>query len=187
MGNVKRYRFKTLPNTPILKSESPEERRSLQEGLEVDLDPNGMMEVILVDDLADLEWEIRRFRRCKATILNMNLPDALLGLVRHLKSPFTKKPYDRQEAEELENLCRRWFTDEDEEAREEVAALLREHKLDESAVEAEAYRRCSAELEVVDRLIGGLEGRRNKALACLAAYRASFRVQPGVRRLGTGV
>jgi hypothetical protein len=62
--------------------------------------------------------------------------------------------------------------------------LLRSHgspisrfDLDESAIEAEAVRRSSSELEVLDRMLTSLESRRNKALGCVAEYRASLAQQ----------
>src|SRR5215471_13512580 len=46
--------------------------------------------------------------------------------------------------------------------------------LDESAIEAEAIRKSSADLELLDRMLSSLESRRNKALGCVAEYRASL-------------
>src|SRR5947209_19401387 len=44
----------------------------------------------------------------------------------------------------------------------------------ESAIEAEAIRKSSSDLELLDRMLTSLESRRNKALACVAEYRASL-------------
>jgi 5'-deoxynucleotidase YfbR-like HD superfamily hydrolase len=104
----------------------------------------------------------------------MNLPSALESLIRHLKTPVSKMlPQEKDDAEEL---SRRWFSDP--EAREEVSALLREIGLDESAVEAEAIRISFDVLDALDGMLTSLEGRRNKALACLVGYRASLMPQP---------
>jgi len=46
--------------------------------------------------------------------------------------------------------------------------------LDESAIEAEAIRASSSDLEVLDRMLTSLESRRNKALCCVAEYRATL-------------
>jgi len=50
-------------------------------------------------------------------------------------------------------------------------------KLDESAIEAEAIRRSSSDLELLDRMLTSLESRRDKALGCVAEYRASLAQQ----------
>jgi hypothetical protein len=67
---------------------------------------------------------------------------------------------------------RAWFTDQ--EAKKRVSELLSRVKLDESAIEAEAIRRSSSDLELLDRMLTSLESRRNKALGCVAEYRASL-------------
>src|SRR5262249_55774752 len=46
--------------------------------------------------------------------------------------------------------------------------------IDESAIEAEAVRRSSSDLELLDRMLTSLESRRDKALGCVAEYRVSL-------------
>jgi hypothetical protein len=59
-------------------------------------------------------------------------------------------------------------------AKKQVSETLSRFDLDESAIEAEAIRKSSAELELLDRMVSSLESRRNKALGCVAEYRASL-------------
>ena len=61
--------------------------------------------------------------------------------------------------------------------RSRFSEILSGFDLDESAIEAEAIRRSSADLEVLDRMLTSLESRRNKALGCIAEYRASLAQQ----------
>jgi hypothetical protein len=69
--------------------------------------------------------------------------------------------------------------------------ILSRFDLDESAIEAEAIRRSSADLELLDRMLTSLESRRNKALGCVAEYRASLahQLQKSAERIidGKGV
>jgi hypothetical protein len=74
--------------------------------------------------------------------------------------------------DEAEALAHAWFTDQ--EAKKQVSETLSRFDLDESAIEAEAIRRSSSELELLDRMLTSLESRRNKALGCVAEYRASL-------------
>jgi hypothetical protein len=76
---------------------------------------------------------------------------------------------------EAQTLAQAWFTDQ--EAKKEVSEILSRFDLDESAIEAEAVRRSSSDLEVLDRMLTSLESRRNKALGCVAEYRASLAQQ----------
>jgi hypothetical protein len=77
--------------------------------------------------------------------------------------------------DEAQTLAQSWFTDQ--EAKKQVSEILSGFDLDESAIEAEAIRRSSSDLEVLDRMLTSLESRRNKALGCVAEYRASLAQQ----------
>jgi hypothetical protein len=69
-------------------------------------------------------------------------------------------------------LARDWFSDP--KVKEQIAGLLREFKLDETAIEAEAFRKSADDLERIDRLMASSEARRDKALVCIAQYRGDF-------------
>ena len=70
------------------------------------------------------------------------------------------------------DLTRRWFSDG--EAREEVRTLLRRFNLDETAIEAEAISRAGWRVANLEKRQAALEARRDKALACIARFRADF-------------
>jgi hypothetical protein len=76
---------------------------------------------------------------------------------------------------EAQALAQAWFTDK--EAKNQISELLSRFELDESAIEAEAIRRSSSDLELLDRMLTSLESRRDKALGCIAEYRASLAPQ----------
>ena len=59
-------------------------------------------------------------------------------------------------------------------AKRKSQQLLEEFQLDETAIEAEAVRCSSDQLEQLDRLLASLESRRNKALRCVAEYRGGL-------------
>jgi hypothetical protein len=83
--------------------------------------------------------------------------------------------YEYDVEDEAEALAQAWFTDQ--EAKKRVSELLSRMELDESAIEAEAIRRSSSDLELLDRMLTSLESRRDKALGCVAQYRASLAQQ----------
>ena len=80
--------------------------------------------------------------------------------------------YEYEVEDEAQALAQSWFTDQ--EAKKQVSETLSRFDLDESAIEAEAIRRSSSDLELLDRMLTSLESRRNKALGCVAEYRASL-------------
>ena len=159
-----------LRKRPVLNSESTDEFDAIYEALEREIKPRGPIERMYTDDISVILWEILRLRRCKTAIINAAYRAALECLLKQ----FLKLPDQPDYAvrEEAERRAARWFTDQT--AKDEVTELLARFGLDDSAIEAEAVRRCAADLERLDRLITSLESRRNKALRCIGEYRDGF-------------
>jgi len=159
-----------LPKSPLLITESADEFDALRDAFEREIKPHGIIEQIYVHDISSIVWEILRLRRCKAVIINSAFRSALQNLLKQL----LREPgqYEYEVVDEAEALAQAWFTDQ--EAKKRVSELLSRVELDESAIEAEAIRRSSSDLELLDRMLTSLESRRNKALGCVAEYRASL-------------
>jgi hypothetical protein len=159
-----------LPKLPLLITESADEFDGLRDAFEREIEPRGIIEQMYVHDISSLVWEILRLRRCKVVIINSAFRSALEHLlVQLLKGP---GQYDYEVEDKAQALAHAWFTDQ--EARKQVLEILSRFDLDESAIEAEAIRKSSSELELLDRMLTSLESRRNKALGCVAEYRASL-------------
>ena len=166
----RRNELALLPKSPLLITESADEFDALRDAFEQEIEPRGIIEQMYVHDICSLVWEILRLRRCKVVIINSAFRSAL----EHLLTQLLKEPgqYDHDVEDEAQALAHAWFTDQ--EAKKQVSEILSEFKLDESAIEAEAIRRSSSDLELLDRMLTSLESRRNKALGCIAEYRASL-------------
>jgi hypothetical protein len=173
-----------LAKPSLLITESADEFDALHKALEQDIKPRGVIEHIFVADISSIIWEILRLRRCQAAIINAAFCTALEQLLeRLLPGPFGwSEKLTRDEAKsrgkawypdaDAKTLPPAWFTDR--EAKKEVAQILGQFQLDESAIEAEAIRTVSADLEQLDRMLTSLESRRNKALRCIGEYRDSL-------------
>jgi hypothetical protein len=159
-----------LPKLPLLITESADEFDALRDAFEQDIKPHGIIEQMYVHDISSIVWEILRLRRCKAVIINSAFRSALENLLKQL----LREPgqYEYEVEDEAEALAQAWFTDQ--EAKKRISELLSRVELDESAIEAEAIRRSSSDLELLDRMLTSLESRRNKALGCVVEYRASL-------------
>jgi tRNA(Glu) U13 pseudouridine synthase TruD len=157
-----------LPKLPLLITESADEFDALRDAFEQDIKPHGIIEQIYVHDISSIVWEILRLRRCKAVIINAAFRGALENLLEQLLRQENEDPFEVKD--EAQALAQAWFTDQ--EVKKQVSELLSRVKLDESAIEAEAIRRSSSDLELLDRMLTSLESRRNKALGCVAEYRA---------------
>src|SRR6266550_7946187 len=162
-----------LPKLPLLITESADEFDALRDAFEQEIKPRGIIEHMYVHDISSIVWEILRLRRCKVVIINLALRSALQSLLKQL----LRQPgqYEYEVEDEAQTLAQSWFTDQ--EAKKQVSEILSRFDLDESAIEAEAIRRSSSDLEVLDRMLTSLESRRDKALGCVAEYRASLAQQ----------
>jgi hypothetical protein len=159
-----------LPKLPLLITESADEFDALRDAFEQEIKPRGIIEHMYVHDISSIVWEILRLRRCKVVIINSAFRSALQNLLKQvLRQP---GQYEHDVEGEAQILAQSWFTDQ--EAKKQVSEILSGFDLDESAIEAEAIRRSSSDLEVLDRMLASLETRRNKALGCVAEYRASL-------------
>src|SRR5215467_7319275 len=159
-----------LPKLPLLITESPDEFDAVRDAFEREIKPRGIIEQMYVHDVSSIVWEILRLRRCKVVIINSAFRSALQTLLRQLLRQPGQSEYDV--GDEAEALAQAWFTHQ--EAKKQVSEILAGFDLDESAIEAEAIRRSSSDLELLDRMLTSLESRRNKALGCVAEYRASL-------------
>jgi len=169
----RRNELALLPKLPLLITESADEFDALRDAFEQEIKPRGIIEHMYVHDMSSIVWEILRLRRCKVNIVNAAFRSAL----QHLLAQFLREPgpFENYLGDESEELAQKWFTNK--EVKKRVSDILNRFQLDESAIEAEAIRRSSADLELIDRMLTSLESRRNKALGCVAEYRASLAQQ----------
>src|SRR6266478_8910446 len=166
----RRNELALLPKSPLLITETADEFDALRDAFEQEIRPRGIIEQMYVHDICSIVWEILRLRRCKVVIINSALRSALGNLlVQLLRHP---RGYEHDVRDEAQTLAHAWFTDQ--EAKKQVSETLSRFDLDEFAIEAEAIRKSSADLELLDRMLTSLESRRNKALGCVAEYRASL-------------
>jgi hypothetical protein len=167
---MRRNELALLPKLPLLITESADEFDALRDAFEQEIKPRGIIEQMYVHDICSIVWEILRLRRCKVIIINSAFRSALQNLLKQLSR--LPGQYEYQVEGEAEAPAHSWFTDQ--EAKKQVSEILSRFDLDESAIEAEAIRRSSSDLELLDRMLTSLESRRDKALGCVAQYRASL-------------
>jgi hypothetical protein len=164
----------------LLITESPDEFEMRRKELCEEVQPKGVIERNYVDDIAYLTWDILRFRRWKADIINTALVDALAGLLTHLQPrPDEGEFLELVQMEQLlahqrkaKALAHAWF--DDEKAQTKVANLLQKYGLDVTALEAEAFRLRAEDLERCERLQAAAEIRRDKALRFVSKLRKKF-------------
>ena len=154
--------------TPVLITESVDEFVALRSALYDEIEPNGAIEQGFVEDLAAAMWEIMRLLRIKTEIVNGAFCKALKNILEQVWSEDFEDYLERSRA--IEDLAWQWLGN-DSDAKAKVSELLGQHQLDETAIEAESFRMRVQELETLDRMLGLLEGRREKLITGIAAYR----------------
>jgi hypothetical protein len=155
---------KLPPSSSLLVTESRDAFNGMRRALNHEMKPRGIIEEMYVAELGDLLWEILRLRRCKLAIINSGFRAAVAIVLMRLRNP----DYTRIDGE-AQDYAEAWFFHP--KGKEQVAELLSQYGLDESAIEAEAMRQSGADLDLLDRMLASLESRRTKALRCLAEYR----------------
>jgi hypothetical protein len=166
-----RQRLALEKPSPVLITESAEEFLSLHDALKDELKPHGTVEEFMVEEMAALMWEIRRYRRTKTNILNSAYRSALGNLLRSV----CREPGLAVFGEEGE-LAHQWFGN-DQNAKQVVLQKLAYFGLDEHAIEAEAMRSRAPDLEKFDRLLASREWRLDKALLSFTEFRGGLRRQ----------
>ena len=101
-----RQRLALEKPSPVLITESADEFLSLHDALKDELKPHGTVEEFMVEEMAALMWEIRRYRRTKTNILNSAYRSALGNLLRSV----CREPGLAVFAiDEKEELAHQWF------------------------------------------------------------------------------
>lgn len=159
-----------LRGAPLLLTESKAEFDRIRDALNEEIKPRGVLEQMYVEDVAYLSWEILRLRRSKTAIVNLAFRGALKDLITQLLREPGQHAF--QLGDQPDELAHDWFSDPN--VKKQIADLLREFELDESAIEAEALRQSADDLERMDRLMASAEARRDKALVCVVQYRGDF-------------
>jgi hypothetical protein len=164
-GRHKRLSWSTVA---LLPGEHQADFQALVDAIRRDIQADGIMEEVYVQNIARLVWETVRLLRCRTLILKESYGKALQGILEHL----LRRKHAKYPGLIAEKLAPNWFFEDG--AREEAQKLLTEFNMDESDVVTEAVRRSLDDLERVDKLLRDNELRRDKALASIVAFRAHF-------------
>jgi hypothetical protein len=155
----------------LLITESAEQFEALSTALDQELAPSNAIQHHLVGDLPGVLWEIQRLQRSRAGIVNNAYLAALKTLICQFLPRENFQGYlDLEKA--ADKLAHGWFASLKGKAR--VRNILRKFHLDETAIEAEAMRLASPDLERLDRALMMQEKRRDRLLAQVADSQQRF-------------
>ena len=152
----------------LLAMDSPEEFKSLQAALIDEIEPNGPIERMYVENAAETIWELKRLRQIKALMIRIASRTALENLLKQLiRNPHYMLKLENDE--KAEQLSLDYFKSEAK--KKEVLELLSEFGLDARAIDAEAFRSCLPDLGALEKMLISLEKRWNKTIRLIAEYR----------------
>jgi hypothetical protein len=136
--------------------------------LRKEIKPKSFIERMYVDDLGYIIWEIRQLRVIKNSLIRYEMHPALTAILQHvLAESDTLNNSNNQRL--AKRLAAGWHGNKKDQA--QVERILTQFNLDENNIEAEAWRRLSADLDVLERQLTTLEIRRDKTIKALANFR----------------
>jgi hypothetical protein len=157
--------MKSLPFGPpaLLNGEDDKAYDELLMQVSSAVKPADTIEEIWVGDIVALTWEVLRYRRLKAALLEARAQEGLCQILERLMD----------DLDQADLLAARWAT-RDASAVKEVDGLLAKAGLTMDAVTAETLVIAFREIEQIDQMEMTAEYRRNSALREIARHRKSF-------------
>ena len=155
---------------PLLSTESRNEYEAMFKALAAMLKPQDASEWFWTGDYLHYSWQIRRWRKSAANIIELMRKDGLRAI---LESVVEGEGAERSRL--IDGYIESWF--KDDESKMSILDVLARHGLNEGHVTAQAMALRLPELDKFERLIGDFERRRSAALRELEDYRiaASWR------------
>ena len=159
-----------LGKPPLLKHENKDHYLALMRRLASTTRPDDFIEWLWVRDVADLTWEIIRWRRLKVALMDSGRQRAIEHFVRQVSAPGPMVSVDA--ASDAAILAEKWFTEP--KSKKQVDQLLAKHELDAESIAAQAFAQARADLETAEKLLAACEIRRNDALNAIERRRQAF-------------
>jgi hypothetical protein len=134
--------------------------------LKKEIKPKSTIERFYVEDLANILCNTWHLRQHKNSILRYEMHSALRTILDHIVDSSDEPSIKHAVGKKLAAGCYRNKKD-----RAQVTDMLARFNLNENNIEAEAWRRASAILDLIERQLTSLESRRDKTLVALVNFR----------------
>jgi hypothetical protein len=147
---------------PLLGRERREEYDAFFSAIAMAEPPSDAIDWMLLKDLVDLSWEIRRERRIKVEIVKLNQTEVICDLLKSTFDKSNKVASDLNRIFGARTAAQLWASDA--ETRTSIDARLTEKGHDPDSVLGRSYLRGAGEIDAIDRRIALFELRRNRTL-----------------------
>ena len=146
---------------PLTPGENEGQYASLAARIVAGARPRDAIEELLTRDVIDLTWEILRLRRVKAGIMNASMHQGVESIM------------DRLGYVDTGDSAKKWAAG-DKQLRKEVTRALAAAGLSMDEVTAITLERKLDSFERIERLLSGVEVRRNNALREIDRHRSAY-------------
>jgi hypothetical protein len=161
---------------PLITGEDVDAYEKILARVSSQIAPKDLIEEMLLMDIVDLTWEIGRLRRLKAGLFNVGAYQSLSKVLEPLLDRGDDSTPDSdldEEALSERYLAENWFR-RIPEAVERVDQLLDQAGLSMDAVNAQTLAENIEGMERIERMLAGLEARRNAILGEIDRRRESL-------------
>jgi hypothetical protein len=142
--------------TPVLPGESRREFEAIRRMMIDEISPKTNIEWLWTLDLAELSWEILRYRCLKQKILELCRQAAIEAILKRLDG--SEIPDHHTMLVQTRRNARQWR--EDPIAAAEIEGRLKHHGFDAVTINAEVYVQAEGQLEMFDDLLQRAQQRR---------------------------
>ena len=160
-----------LGKPPLLATEDPNQYDALLTELAREVRPSDFIEWLWVKDIADLTWDIFRYRRIKASYVDGRFRSALvqqlnLALQRDKRAAHPDKSALRFDHDRILDEANKLATDflANANTKEKRDKWLKAHGVNAESITATFFDDEVDELEAIERMLASVEYRRNNAL-----------------------
>jgi hypothetical protein len=163
---------------PVLSTENRDIYEFIRLDIAQEIRPQTTFEWFWVKDLADLIWEIRRYRSAITLILDAAFKPALKSVLKSMEVPSFDPTglvsLEKSEASFLEKelFADQWYGSPDD--RTEVSGRLAKYGLDAESVAGQAFVLRQEEIRILEILIERAELRRDRILREIGFYRETL-------------
>jgi len=147
-----------INNPPLLKGESASDYYDMFGGVASDIEPGDMVEWLWTVQFVDCVWEILRFRRYRAMLIDLGRDQGLRGVIQKVSNYRELRHVPDYEVEQ-------WKKD---------PTKFGQHEIDPNCVPAVALLLSTGDLETIDKILGRAERRSDTILQQLEYRREMF-------------
>ncbi|TWB59222.1 hypothetical protein [Bradyrhizobium sacchari] len=150
------------PPPLLLPGEHLDRYHALQQAIFADLAPRSAIEWLLAIDVAELSWEIQRYRMLRHRLLETSRQKAIEAALRHIDMVGIDPDFERQAEYYTQQNALSWRTDPI--AATEIEARLAAYGFDQDAVTTEVYVQAREVLVLFEGLLNAAQTKRTLLL-----------------------